>query len=230
MPDFSHSDPTWQARLEPVFRLYAALLRGVEPEGGLGGRLLYAGELHEDGCRLVRAANIAGAASVSATGDLPVHRHANRDGVADFLVTSLDEALRIIKNEIRKGQTVSVSVSAAPAQVVAEMRERGVLPDLLPPATWNESSSDLSEFLANGARRIEMEPLPDGWAFLAWSPVPRDFDALASAVLPEEDHLNRRWLRLAPRYLGPGARRVCSLACAPENAARLAEVLAARPP
>ncbi len=49
-------------------------------------------------------------------------------------MTSLDEALRILKNEIRKRETVAVCVAAAPETVEREMLERGVLPDLLPPA------------------------------------------------------------------------------------------------
>lgn len=51
---------------------------------------------------MVRAANIAGAASLSATTDAIAQRNSIRDRVVDFLVTSLDEARRILKNEIRK--------------------------------------------------------------------------------------------------------------------------------
>jgi hypothetical protein len=222
MPETLLSNLDWQTRLEPVYGLYAALARGVDPDAWLGGKLLYAGELHEDGCRLVRAANIAGAASLSATADTATQRHAIRDGVADFLVTSLDEALRILKNEIRKRQAASVVVSLGPGKLVAEMRERGVLPDLLLPAAWDDGESGVEEFLTNGARPVEIMPLPERGGFSAWASAPPDFDAIAMAALPETDHLNRRWLRLSPRYLGSAARRVRSLACAPEIASRLA--------
>src|SRR5258708_36444771 len=104
MPETLLSNVEWQNRLEPVYRLYAALARGSDPDAGSGGKLLYTGELHEDGCRLVRAANISGAATLSATAETAAQRQAIRDGVADFLVTSLDEALRILQNEIRKRQ------------------------------------------------------------------------------------------------------------------------------
>jgi hypothetical protein len=228
MPDTLLSNNDWQNRLEPVYRLYAALARGLDPNVGLGGKLLYAGELHEDGCRLVRAANIADAASLSATADSAAQRHVIRDGVADFLVTSLDEALRILKNEVRKRQTVSVVVAVDPVQVVAEMRGRGVLPDLLPPANFANNSIGLNAFLEHGARRVEPVPLPEGWVFRTWAPAPTDFDALAMAVLPENDHTNRRWLRLSPRYLGPAARRVRSFACTTETAERFAAALAPR--
>src|SRR5580692_3986364 len=115
MPEFPATDPTWQLRLEPVFRLYAALLQAGDCAAGLGGKLVWTAGLDERGCALMRAANIAGAASLGCTADPAALRHANREGVADFLVTSLDEALRILKNEIRKQQTVSVGISAAPA-------------------------------------------------------------------------------------------------------------------
>jgi hypothetical protein len=196
-------------------------------EAGLGGKLLWAGELDENGSALMRAANIAGAASLGATANPEALRHANRDGVADFLVTSLDEALRILKNEVRKRQAVSVGVSVAPDAVVAEMRERGVLPDLLPPEDWS-GGTDLAWFLAHGSRPVEVDSLPDGWTFRAWAPASPEFDAMAAAALPEHDWLNQRWLRLSPRYLGPAASRVRSLACNHEVEVRLTEALAAR--
>jgi hypothetical protein len=228
MPHFPAFDPTWQTRLEPVFRLYASLLRGVDPELGLGGKLLWAGDLDEGGCALMRAANIAGAASLGCTADAVALRHANRDGVADFLVNSLDEALRILKNEIRKRQVVSVGISVAAETVAEEMQEWGVLPDLLPSAD-NAGGAALSWFLASGSRRIENAALPEGWSFRAWSSAPAGFDAAAAAILPQQDQLNRRWIRLSPRYLGPSARRLRSLACSAEIEALLTQSLAEHP-
>ncbi len=101
------------------------------PEPSLGGKLLYAGELDAEARALLVAANIAGAASLAASADRAAQKQAIRDGVVDFLVTSLDEALRILKNEIRKRETVAVCVAVAPEAIEREMRERGVLPDLL---------------------------------------------------------------------------------------------------
>ena len=80
---------------------------------------------------MVVAANIAGAATLVATADRAAQRQAIRDGVADFLVNSLDEALRILKNQLRKRETVAVCVGLAPEAVEREMKERGVAPDLL---------------------------------------------------------------------------------------------------
>jgi urocanate hydratase len=207
----------------PVYLLYAGVMRAGDPAAGLGGKLVWVGELDEQGCALMRAANIAGAASLGCTADPARLRHANRDGVADFLVTSLDEALRILKNEVRKKQAVSVGISAGPASIVAEMQERGVLPDFLPPAEHAEAG-ELAWFLANGAQRMEPGTPPDESTFRAWPNGTAEFEAAIATILPEEDHLNRRWLRLAPRYLGPSARRVRSLACSAEIEEQLAQL------
>ena len=117
-----------------VERLYAGLMTSADPGGGeprLGGRLLYAGALDAEGRALVVAGNIAGAATLAATANPAAQKQAIHDGVVDFLVTSLDEALRILKNESRKRETVAVCVGAEPDAVEREMLERGVEPDLL---------------------------------------------------------------------------------------------------
>src|SRR5262249_35821687 len=94
-------------------------------------RLLYAGELDDLGRAMVLAANVAGCATLAATADHAAQKQSIRDGVVDFLVTSLDEALRILKNEVRQRKTVAVCVGATPEPVESEMIERGVLPDLV---------------------------------------------------------------------------------------------------
>jgi len=203
--------------MEAVYCIYAGLAWGLEAEMGLGGKLVYAGELDGEGCRLVRAANIAGAASLSATSDAAAQRLAIREGVIDFLVTSLDEALRILKNEIRKRNPVAVGVGLAPAQVAAEMRGRGVLPDLL---RADAAAEQVAEFVVQGARFAAAAAIPAGWEFCVFADVPADFEARALTVMPEGNHVMRRWLRLSSRYLGPQARGMRSLVCDAETAAR----------
>ena len=211
-----------EQELTAVYGLYSALARELDPEFGLGGRLLFAGELDPAGCRLIRAANIAGAASLTASADASVQRQAIREGVVDFLVTSLDEALRILKNEIRKRQAVAVCVAEAPRTLARQMIERGVQPDLLAP-----SAAEGAVFLAQGAQRVEAGPQPVGRKFLVleipavWAPRIAEFDALLAESVTAADSVNRRWLRLSPRYLGPAARRLRSLECDEETAAAL---------
>lgn len=200
-----------EEELEAVYCLYAGLARGMDPQTGLGGKLLYAGEPDEPGCRLLRAANIAGAASLAASADAAALRRAMHQGAIDFVVTSLDEALRILKNEIRKKQPVAVGVSLAAEAVLRDMVERGVQPDLLAPGA--AGAEHVATFLARGAQRVEPASLPAGkrYHFLAipadWNQPASAFDALLLDRLAAEDAVNRRWVRLAPRYLPAAARR-----------------------
>jgi urocanate hydratase len=201
-----------------VERLYAGLIRNAgtpglasetrDPEPSLGGKLLYAGQLDEEARALLTAANIAGAASLAASADAATRKQALRDGVVDFLVTSLDEALRILKNEIRKRETVTVCVALEPETVEQEMLERGVAPDLLRPAA---------------------EDLPEGQTLLSWrvasSPsiwLPK-LDAIALDCLDSQAGTARRWLHLAPRYLGRMAQGLRVLRCGESAAANFLE-------
>jgi hypothetical protein len=217
-----------------VEQAYASLMQSAPARGeeSLGGKLLYAGELSSEGRALLVAANIAGAASLAASADAAALRQAQRDGVIDFLVNALDEALRILKNEIRKRQPVAVGVSVAPQAIVKEMLDRGVLPDLLPPPLKTSSSPpEFAAFVAQGARRVEAPPQRPGSKLLIW-PIPAEFahrpaefDAVLLEYLPPGDHAIRRWLRLSPRYLGPQFRRLRSLRCNEETASRLIDVV-----
>jgi hypothetical protein len=195
-----------------IYQLFTALASSsqLDEQSGLGGHLLYAGEIDDASRNLLYAANIAGAASLAASPDPVTQRQAIRDGVIDFLVTSLEEALRILKNEIRKRQTVSVAVATSAETLTAQMLDRGVLPDLLPADV--PDLVDLEKFLTQGARKIGAAP-PLEAKFITWTVdsnfarwLPR-IDACAEAILPPEDRIRRRWLRLAPRYLGRVAQR-----------------------
>jgi hypothetical protein len=213
-PDAPAPSPSQENRSlqAEIYRLYAALTAtGFFREAtGLGGRLLYAGELSGPSRTLISAANIAGAASLAASADSSTQRAAIRDGVVDFLVTSLEEALRILKNEIRKHQAVSVCVALPPGLLTAQMLDRGVLPDLLPPSDLSSHAEDA--FISLGALRLQTTAQNEN-PYTTWS-VDRDFsrwlpriDASVTAQLPASDQTRLRWLRLAPRYLGRTAQR-----------------------
>jgi hypothetical protein len=206
-----------------IYRLYESLYATLPPDSqaGLGGKLLYAGAIRPESRNLLYAANIAGAASLAASAEPAILREAMRDGVIDFLVNSLEEALRILKNEIRKRQTVSVGVSIEPHPLVDQMVERGVLPDLLPPIRRPDGEADLNRaqadiFLSQGAKRVAEPAAPlshEAAGFVTWA-VDKNFarwlprlDACAQAVIPADDLPRLRWLRLAPRYLGKLANR-----------------------
>lgn len=185
--------------LAEVERKYAALMASakcahleVDAAGpSQGGRLLYAGVLDKTGRALVVAGNIAGTATLVVTADPNAQKQAIRDGVVDFLVTSLNEALRILKNEIRKRQTVAVCVSAAPEVVEQEMHERGVTPDVRREEIVTRGKADLERGVCVN---WSVAAMPAQW-------LPK-LDALAADCLQTEAAKAGRWLRLAPRYLG----------------------------
>ncbi|HUB52441.1 MAG TPA: hypothetical protein VL986_09855 [Terracidiphilus sp.] len=211
---------------------YAALMSFASANGldHLGGKLLCVGELDEAGRALTIAANIAGAATLATTANQTAGKQAMREGVADFVVTTLDEALRILKNQLRKREPVSVCVGKAPEIVVREMLARGVNPDLIAGGEAGESAP-LVRFVAYGAQRIETQPLASGQnLFAVETPVAlmretARIEEILAAALAEDDRVNRRWLRLSPRYLGPAARRVRSMVCDASTASALREQL-----
>jgi hypothetical protein len=175
-----------------------------EDDPSLGGKLLYTGELDGPGRALAIAGNIAGAATLAATAEIDLQKQAVRDGVVDFLVTSLDEALRILKNEIRKRNTVAVCVSAAPGQIAREMLERGVQPDFLS----GQFTTSAAEPESADTRLLSVfgqvgESVLTSWSVSSapanWLP---KLDAIALSCLHPEAGAARRWLRLAPRYMG----------------------------
>lgn len=215
-----------------VDSLHAGLIQAAEsslaPEGErrLGGKLFYAGDLDGLGSALVVAGNIAGAATLTASTDNDTLKQAIKDGVIDFLVNSLSEALRILKNEIRKGETVAVCAALTPEDLEREMVESGVLPDLLPPGSLD--APRFEAFLERGARQIRPFPAKKGQAVLTWSvagaPISwlAKLDSIAMECLGNsrspESGVERRWLRLAPRFLGRMAQGTRLLRCRTEVA------------
>jgi hypothetical protein len=176
----------------------------ADRKNGLGGQLFYAGDLDEEARALVAAANIAGAATLVVTADRDAQKQAIREGIADFLVNSLDEALRILKNELRKREAVAVCVGLAAAAVESEMTERGVLPDFR--RADLRSAGALHALLADTGEQAEADqqtPVLVTWSVARapaqWLP---KLDAIALDCLDEDAWQARRWLRLAPRFLG----------------------------
>lgn len=230
----AHSGPATE--IAPVYACYAALACGLDAVRGLGGQLLYAGRLSAETEPLLRAANIAGAASLTVSDSQTEIKKALREGVVDFFVTSLDEALRILKNEIRKHQPVAVAIHSMPSDVGNQMMQRGVQPDLLAPAVDAiEPLCSRTIFLERGAKLVEPK-LSTGeeklriWAIpQPWNARTAQLDAQLLEFLPPEDYAARRWLRLSARYLGPQSRRLRSVACDAVTAARIESLLAEEP-
>jgi hypothetical protein len=182
-----------------VFDHFAALTSAAPAPGGA---LVFYGVLDRCGMATAVAANIAGAASLGVDALADRAKLALRQGICDFMVNSLDEALRILKNEVRKKQPVAVALAGDPESVVAEMLERGVQPDLI---ACNRLQAQT--FLERGARTFSAAVVTPDSFVVTWS-VSRDaavwlsrVDDLAIEALGNDADARVKWLRLAPRYL-----------------------------
>lgn len=175
--------------------------------GELGGKLVLAGPLDAAGAATALAVNIAGGALLGIDPDGERLKWGIRHGICDFLVNHLSEALRILKNEVRKKQPASVWLHSEPAPCLAEMLDRGVQPDILARAFADSAAALLAMFAARGAVTLAdlADPLP---CEVTWSVasapalwLPR-IDALAAAAIETAADARQRWIRLVPRYLG----------------------------
>jgi hypothetical protein len=202
--------------MPPVARVrvhYASLCAAAVSQfgtGSLAGRLLLIDGLANEGDALLIAASIAGAASLALETRAEAVRHCVRNGIVDFAVTTLDEALRILKNEIRKQQPIAVLLEREPAGALTEMVERGAQPEMLRWASADpEWKASLDTFLARGAQPLlaPRETKSDSAREVCWrasdggSAALRQLDLLACQILPEADAERQNWITRAPRYL-----------------------------
>lgn len=234
-------------RIEPrvpavceVFDAYAGLQRlaaerGVVEPGQaawLGGWLLVVFELEAVGISALVAGAVAGAAVLAVDGRRERLKELLRYGICDFVVNDLDEAVRILKNEVRKRQAVSVGLAGDPEANAVEMVERGLQPELL--AGGRIAVAD--RLVERGAIWLRGEALGGmqvGWRLrnetAAWAAgaVLARVDELAAAMLDEdgaETAWRRQWLQRAPRYMG---RRLAAERCVRMSEAELERLLEA---
>jgi urocanate hydratase len=99
--------------------------------GDLSGKLIVSGGMGGMGGAQPLAATMTGAAFLGIDVDPERIKKRIKTGYCDFLVTTLDEALRIVKNAIRKKENVSVGLVGNCADIIPELAERGVVPDIL---------------------------------------------------------------------------------------------------
>ena len=185
--------------------------------GSLGGRLLLVDGLEREGDALLIAASIAGAASLALELRPDAVRHCVRNGIVDFAVRTLEEALRVLKNEIRKQQPIVVLLQQEAAMALPAMVERGAQPDLM---RWLDAAPAVATLRERGALAIPgpveiLEPteqLPPTAQQVRWSAAEggsaalRQLDQLALEILPVEDCERQDWIARAPRYLSRALR------------------------
>ena len=99
--------------------------------GDLAGKLIVSGGMGGMGGAQPLAATMTGAAFLGIDVDPERIKKRLKTGYCDFMVTTLDEALRILKNAVRKKENISVGLVGNCADVIPELAERGVVPDIL---------------------------------------------------------------------------------------------------
>ena len=150
-------------------------------------------------------------------------RAALRAGQCDFLVNDLDEAVRILRNEVRRGAAVSVCLQNSLTEVQRTAATRGLQPDLL---DTHEAALE-----SRGARlQPACDKLQSGERLVCWS-ASRDnaCDLMAAACLPADDWERQRWLREAPRMLGRSRQHVRAVPLLQHELKRLREKAAQAP-
>jgi urocanate hydratase len=119
-----------QGILQGTFETFAAAAR-QHFDGSLKGKLVVSGGLGGMGGAQPLAATLNGAAFLGIDVDPSRITRRVQSGYCDIQVNDLDEALRILKNAVRKGEALSVGLEGNCAEVLPEMVRRGVVPDLL---------------------------------------------------------------------------------------------------
>jgi urocanate hydratase len=119
-----------QGILQGTYETFAAA--GRRHFGGdLSGKLIASGGLGGMGGAQPLAATLNGAAFLGIDVDPERIKRRVKTGYCDVMVNDLDEALRILKNAVRKREAASVGLVGNCADVIPEMARRGVVPDLL---------------------------------------------------------------------------------------------------
>lgn len=99
--------------------------------GDFSGKFVVNCGMEAVGSLISVAATMNGAAFLGIDADPEKIKRQLKAGRCDFMVNSLDEALRILKNAVRKKENVSVGLVADCGEMIRKFSERGVLPDLL---------------------------------------------------------------------------------------------------
>jgi urocanate hydratase len=119
-----------QGILQGTYETFAAAAR-KHFQSDLAGKLVASGGLGGMGGAQPLAATLNGAAFLGIDVDPEHIKRRVKSGYCDVMVNDLDEALRILKNAVRKREATSVGLVGNCADVIPELARRGVVPDLL---------------------------------------------------------------------------------------------------
>jgi urocanate hydratase len=136
-----------QGILQGTFETFAAAA-ARHFGGDLEGKLVVTGGMGGMGGAQPLAATMNGAAFLGIDVDPERIKKRLKTGYIDVMVTSLDEALRILKNAVRKGEATSVGLVGNCADLIPELAKRGIVPDLLTDQT--SAHDPIDGYVPNG--------------------------------------------------------------------------------
>lgn len=116
--------------------------------GDLAGKLVVTGGMGGMGGAQPLAATMNGAAFLGIDVDPERIKRRVKSGYCDVMVTSLDEALRILKNAVRAHEATSVGLVGNCADLIPELAKRGVVPDVLTDQT--SAHDPIGGYVPNG--------------------------------------------------------------------------------
>ena len=216
------SDPERSSAAQPsqtaVYRRYLQL-QSIRAErfpdataDGLAGLLLACIGFDLEGAELALATTICGGTFLGIDPSSEHLKTAVRNGSCDFMVNTLDESLRVLKNELRKKKALSVGLLGDASAILPAMVERGVQPDFVADtpsleseATVNLHRPALLQLIERGAGTVDTRASknpPAAWFVeVVWTAANaadlRHMDMLALEQLPPDDTIRRRWLQQA---------------------------------
>jgi urocanate hydratase len=177
----------------------------------LAGRLVACIGFGQKGAELALATTIAGGTFLGIDPSSEHLKAAVRNGSCDFMVNTLDESLRVLKNELRKQKALSVGLLGDASEILPAMVDRGVQPDLIADTSPPENEADsirrgaLLQLIERGARSLNTQAekfsCPANLIEVVWTAANiadlKRMDALAQEQLPPDDTIRQRWLRQA---------------------------------
>ena len=182
---------------------------------GLAGLLLTCVGFAMEGAEMALATTISGGTFLGIDPSIEQLKAAVRNGSCDFMVNTLDESLRVLKNELRKKKALSVGLLGEAMEILPAMVERGVQPDLVADTAVPDSKTAASHnrpalltFVERGAIQVDPHATnrsqASGFLEVSWTASTladlRRLDELALQQLPADDSTRRRWLQQAPGY------------------------------
>lgn len=238
-----------QAELAAAFEIFAAAAK-QHFGGDLAGKLVASCGISGPIGLAPLGAAMNGAAALGIDGDAEQIKSLVKTGYCDVMVNDLDEALRLLKNAVRKCEPVAVGLVANYRDLIPAMARRGIVPDLLIGAAldfegvnplqklgtigiaWNvnataQGDAGVTKSAAAGYLRPLLQEGRAPIAIVASSGEPRDIrrmDALLLDLFPANKNL-QRWIQSVSKRLrfdGPPA-RVCWLA--PDERSQLTAAL-----